>query len=100
MKTLMKNVGFTTKTAFTFTAAILMSSCLSSEQVADMRQEYLNRLKARCLEYGIADGTQQMAQCIMQIDQQNILTDRMAQQQREAEALKQATTPWTAPSKK
>jgi hypothetical protein len=81
-------------------AATSLSSCLSSSQLADMRQEYLNGLRQRCLQYGITDGTQQMAQCIMQIDQQNILTDRMAQQQREAEALRNAQTPITAPNQK
>ena len=95
---------------FVTSIALMLSSCaLSPEQQARQRAErqraiqaYLERIQQTCTQYGIQRGTPQMSQCVMQIDQQNQQTNeianRIAQQQREAEALRNAQQIYTSPA--
>ena len=60
---------------------VFLASCATSpEHNAQMRAQqesrqraYLEKLRQACMQYGIQPGTQQMALCVMQSDQQNQL---------------------------
>lgn len=51
-----------------YLVVLLLSGCVTEESIRRDQEAYLNGLASRCSAYGMPPGSQQMQQCMMQLD--------------------------------